>query len=276
MKKIKTTAININVGMPVKKGTLDHLQAAYQEALEYIVLSNVQNATAATATPWIIYGVKNSTPATSTYTLSAGAIYYLGEIYLVSATTFTVTTGVPVCTITTTQYINGAEADPVTFTDNTSNNIHDIRKIVIAAGVSLSGDFDLSTAKYYGIWQTYVPVVSDATVSGGTISTVNSGSHISYIIRGTEMVIRYHLLCTVSSNNITQIKLNMATVVTAFDNGISQPNGVNRATTSFATNLSNRSTFENNNTHLVIDADSGVLATSTTLDAIGEITVQLS
>ena len=141
MRKLNVSAISSSVGMPVKSGTLNHIQLAYQEALTALAnsvigrLPDVYNF-------YVLYGCVNSGSGLN-YNISAGAIYYNGEVFLVDATTFTASSGqVAVGTILTTQY--STNADPVTFTDGTLRSVHDIRKIVFASAVSGSGVSDFS------------------------------------------------------------------------------------------------------------------------------------
>ena len=163
MRKVKTTDISASVGMPFKSGTLTHLQLAYQEALT--ALSKHQLGTVNNTTAYVLYGCVNSGDLTN-YEISAGAVYYNGEIYLVPAAVFSVVGGnVAVGTITTTYYTS-ASADPVTFTDTVPHNVHEIRQIVIASHVSGSG-----TANYSNF------IFNEWTLADQTsVATVDSGS----------------------------------------------------------------------------------------------------
>jgi hypothetical protein len=144
MRKIDLSNISTNVGMPIKSGVLSHLQFAYQEAIDAIVKGNI-GGEYDPAKFYVLYGCVNSTTA-PIYTVSAGAIFYNGEIYLVDAFTFTSTgSNVAVGTINTTFYTgNGTNADPVTFTDGSPHNVLQIRKVVFSSAASASGDVDFS------------------------------------------------------------------------------------------------------------------------------------
>jgi len=147
MRKIKTSDITTGVGMPIKSGTLDQLQLAYQEALDALAKLNVGLSANDSTNYHVLYGCVNSGSGTS-YVISAGAIYYNGEIYLTSAQNITTTgSNVVVGTITTT--FNTTNADPVTFTDSSSKNVHEIRKIVWSNASSGSGNVNFSSIKYY-------------------------------------------------------------------------------------------------------------------------------
>lgn len=141
MKKLSTANISNTVAMPIKGGTLDFVQLAYQEVIDAIVKNIIGGLTSPTSY-YILYGCKN-TGSGSNYIIGAGAIYYNGEVYLVPAATFTAASGqVAVGTITTNYY--ATNADPVLFTDGVSRNVHQIRTINFASDVSGSGSVDLT------------------------------------------------------------------------------------------------------------------------------------
>lgn len=139
MRKLKTSDITTTVAMPVKSGTLNHLQLAYQEAFTALA-NSIIGRLPDSSNAYILYGCKNTGTGLN-YIISAGAIYYAGEIYLVDAATFTATGAqVPVLNLSTTYF--GTNADPVTFTDGITYNVHEIRKMVITAAASGSGVID--------------------------------------------------------------------------------------------------------------------------------------
>ena len=153
MRKINTSNVNNTVGMPIKSGSIDHLQLAYQEALTALT-NSIIGRLPDTSNCYVLYGCVN-TGSGSTYTISAGAIYYNGEIYLVSAASFTVAGGqTAVLSFSTTYY--STNADPVTFTDGVARNVHQIRSIAIAAATSGSGISDfaniLQTPLAFNTW----------------------------------------------------------------------------------------------------------------------------
>jgi hypothetical protein len=140
MKKIKTSDITAGAGMRVKRGTLEHLQSAYQEAISALVNARIGDSYDPNKV-YLLHGVKNSTTA-PLFTISAGAVFFNGEIYLVDAVTFTAGGGeTAVFNIVTTNY-TAAIADPVLFSDGGNYNIHEIRKMVISSDVSGAGDAD--------------------------------------------------------------------------------------------------------------------------------------
>ena len=128
--------------MPIKSGTIDHLQSAYQEVFAAILASNT-GALYSTNTVFVITGCK-VTVSGGNYTVSAGAILYNGVVYIMDAKS---STPVPsggntyICSLKTTYYTD-AKADPVTFTDGNTHNAHEIKKAEIEAGTSGTGISD--------------------------------------------------------------------------------------------------------------------------------------
>jgi hypothetical protein len=144
MKNIKTTDITSSSGAFFRRGSLEHLQSAYKEAVDSLARSVVQNYVPNTA--YRLFGMINSGNLID-YNISAGALFYNGEIYLVDAAIFSVTgANVAVATIVTT-FFTDQYADPTPFDDLNTHNIHEIRKVVIAGGLSGSGIANFSDFK---------------------------------------------------------------------------------------------------------------------------------
>jgi hypothetical protein len=137
MRKLKTSDITTSVAMPIKSGTLDHIQAAYAEAVAEAIKGVVGPAYSNT-TMYILNGLVNS-GSFPTYNITAGSVFYDGEVYLVDAANFTLGgSQVAVCKIVTTN-LTGVNADSVQFTDGVPRNVHEIRKVVISADLAGSG-----------------------------------------------------------------------------------------------------------------------------------------
>jgi hypothetical protein len=139
MRKLSTSSVTNTTAMPIKAGTLEHLQLAYQEVANALARNAIGRPTDTTRA-YILFGCINSGTAGS-MNVSAGAVYYAGEIYLVDAFTLTVTQAA-VAAIATTFF--GTNADPVTFTDGVARNVHEIRKITFSNAASGSGLFDFN------------------------------------------------------------------------------------------------------------------------------------
>ena len=136
MKKLDLTPVTDAAQMPVKRGTLQFLQDANAEIFNAIVRGAI-GTTYDNSKVYILFGCVNTGDGNS-YNISAGAVFYQGEVYLVDAAVFSTTgANTAVFTQVTTQYVS--YADPVTFTDSSVHNIHNIRKMVISSGASGSG-----------------------------------------------------------------------------------------------------------------------------------------
>lgn len=172
MKKIKISDIAGGAGFKVKKGTLVHLQEAYTENDESVIRSRIGNGYS-TSIGYLLYGLVNSTPGGLTYTISAGAIFYNGEVFRVDAVTVVCSGGqVPVSSIVTTNYTD-ATADPVEFTDGNTYDVHEIRKITFTAAATGTGLFDFSAINRYLESADYVDVASSVTVHANLDPTLS-------------------------------------------------------------------------------------------------------
>jgi hypothetical protein len=131
MRILDVSSISDVSEMPVKSGTLQFIQDSYKEigaAIMQALLSPSYNP----GTIYVLYGVRN-TGTGSFYNISAGAIFLAGEVFLVPATSFTATgSNVGVFNVFITQFT--VNADPVTFSDMTVRNVHNIRQIQVIQG----------------------------------------------------------------------------------------------------------------------------------------------
>lgn len=149
MKRLDTTPITSTNEFPVKSGTLDFIQDAYKETFANLFTNLVPIPL--TDTMYIISGCSNSGSGAN-YIISAGVLYLNGEIFNFDGATFTLS-GLQkaYASFITTQYTTNA--DPVTFTDGISRNVHNIKKITITNTITSSGlpefkDF-VTCARYF-------------------------------------------------------------------------------------------------------------------------------
>ena len=169
MKKIITTAISSTSAMPIKQGTLNHLQDAHTETTEWLNNVFTFERGGVKTSPFRAYGVY-TTLSGGTYSIGAGAIYYNGIMYQCDSATVTpVGSQVVIGTITTT-YATAANADPVEFSDSTLNNVHEIKKIVWSAGTAGSGTFNFSALKGYNEFDNLIYNASYLTASSGNFT----------------------------------------------------------------------------------------------------------
>lgn len=199
MKYLDNQYITNSAKMPIKKGTLQFIQDSHKENLADF-LRAVIGSTYNGAKFYVLYGCENSGSG-SNYIISAGAVFFAGEVFRVDANTFTVGSGqVAKFTFNQTQYTT--DADPVTFTDASTHNVHNIRKYTVAAGTS-DGVTDYSLAvfgKFYDPFDvtdawTLRSNVADVTVTGGS-GTAVSTSNIKYKITGKTIHILFSGLIT--------------------------------------------------------------------------------
>ena len=153
MRYLDTSAVTTTIGMPQKSGTLVHIQNAYKEAIAQAIIALIGSGYS-TSTMYLLSGLVNS-GSSSVWNISAGSVFYNGEVFMVNASTGTIT-GSNVITLVTSQsfYSAGVTADPVQFTDGISRNIHQINQMAITQGLSGSG-----VANYSAL----VPVLPNVT-----------------------------------------------------------------------------------------------------------------
>ena len=170
MKILDITPISDTAQMPLKKGTLQFLQDAHKETLGATITGLIGNTYNA-STLYVLNGCTN-TGSGSVYAIAAGAVFYNGEVYLVDAANFTASSGnTAVLSQVTSQYTTFA--DPVTFTDSTTHNVHNIRKMQISQGASGSGISDYSSAFFLNF-----TIPAQVSITG----TLVSGGYPNYVI----------------------------------------------------------------------------------------------
>lgn len=166
MKHILSSDITSTARQPYTKVTHEYYNAMINEAVEALGRAVVQNNSSFT----VLYGCVNS--ASPNANISAGAIFYNGEIYLCDAFVDGTISNAIVGTITTTY----DTADPVLFSDGTSHNVHQIKKIVWSDAVSGSGSVNFADLVAISISSPYVNITSGLTFKyvddGGTLRTI--------------------------------------------------------------------------------------------------------
>lgn len=150
MKTLLTGSITATAGMPLKSGSVEHIQSNVQEGIQTTAIPII-GSQYNTTDFFVMHGCVNSTPAGPAFTISAGAIYKNDEWYLVDAVTFTPGGGqTAIGTITETFFLATPNADPTVFTDATSHNVNSIKKIVFHSGVAGTSDVDFADLKLTG------------------------------------------------------------------------------------------------------------------------------
>jgi hypothetical protein len=183
MKKIKTTDITTSAAMPVKQGTLDHLQSAYTEIIQGFALQMVGGANG------IIFGCIK-TQVGLNWSITAGYVYYNGEIYLCDAANGTLGAGQSIYGTITTTNLTATNADPVEFSNGLTYNVHEIRKIVWSSNTTGTQLFSALDTFRLGRWlpRGYSSSYMTANVGTWTIASSADWSVLYSIIGNTVTV----------------------------------------------------------------------------------------
>jgi len=119
------------------KATFEHMQEAMIEGFAAVLKGLTSQSNGAVA----IFGIVDSGGGAPNYNISAGWIYYQGELYEVDAFSGAAGGGqVPILSLATTHRVG----DPVIYSDANSFNTHAIRKLVWSFGTSGTGLADYS------------------------------------------------------------------------------------------------------------------------------------
>jgi hypothetical protein len=164
MKILDVSDITDSTQFYLKKGTLQFIQDAYKEALASLIKSLIGTSYNNNGTVYILSGglTKGTSP---TYNISAGSLFYKGEIYDFDVP-FTITSpNVPIISLVSNSYQE--DADPVTLSDGkTVVNIHNILTATIIAGSSSTPGFIANLSDVVPLPFPIVPLPTPVTVSG--------------------------------------------------------------------------------------------------------------
>lgn len=277
MKKLKTSDISTTVGFPVKSGTLQHIQAAYQEAMSSIIQGLGVDLSKVT----ILYGCVNSTPGGATFTISAGAVFYNGEIYLVDAATLVTAGPNVVVGVLDTTFFTATNADPVQFTDLSSKNVHEIRKIKLQLGLSGSGISGDTNSNYTNFISTAIgsyveiPLVSgDGNISTwrNVIATTPTGftptysGSIKYRLVGKTLELNYQIRVSFpGGEQCAAITLNALNIPFKWQGNQWRQHWLSSNATNLSLNGSNPVNFRDGESRIVFNAE--VMSDNVTVDS---------
>jgi hypothetical protein len=203
MKKIKTTDITTSAAMPVKQGTLDHLQSAYTELFQGFALQMISSLSQG-----IIYGCRN-TQLGANWSITSGYVYYNNEIFLCDAANGTLGAGQSIYGTITTTNLTAANADPVEFSNGLTYNVHEIRKIVWSSGTSGTVLFTTIDNNRFGRWfsQNYSSTYLTANVGTWTIGS-GADWNVKYNIIGKTVTVCIEIL-NYTNNNSAAVSLGL-------------------------------------------------------------------
>ena len=177
MRILETAIISDSKRFPIKKGTLKFLQDSHTETLANSLIGLI-GPTYNGLTCYILWGCVNSGSGL-VYSITPGAIFFLGEVFTVAAAAFTSPGGeVAVLNITTTQYTT--DADPVTFSDATSNNVHNVRAITIASAVAGTGIANYSAVNFYDFTRAVAEAALQAQITAINAAWTSATAAVTY------------------------------------------------------------------------------------------------
>ena len=157
---LDTSQATATIVQPVKAETLNFLQNASKGTVNNVLLSLIGGVIPGTGLAYVIAGCVYSVVST-TYSITAGVIWYNGEVFNVPATSGTVPSGGNIMIMVLNTAQDTTNADPVTFSDQIQRNVHNIRTINITTGTNVTTGFILGYAAVSG------------AVSGGIIGYVS-------------------------------------------------------------------------------------------------------
>jgi hypothetical protein len=213
MRKLDTGSITNTIGMPIKSGTLVHLQDAYTEAIAAVMQSQIPAYDADTV--YVLYGCVAGTTTESTGNgqqivlgdMSAGAIFYNGEVFLSPYQVFqdAEEAGQALVATISTGYYTDATADPVVFTDGVSRNVHQIRTVSYGIATSSSGIADYNNfVRIFPapLWSSADLILATITASGQNYTWTNVGA--PYYNAGYKVSDNEVTLCGAVTNTIPE------------------------------------------------------------------------
>ena len=196
MKKLDWTAVTASNGLVFEEQTFEHINNGHKDSYISFVKANIPSAWH-TGKLVILYGcVDSGTPPARN--LSAGAVYYNGEIYQVDSASFT-TTGLDIGIWTLVDVDSGSTESTIkTATSSFLSHVLVNSKFVFAAGLSGSGTFDESssdivnydnkTVNYYSNLGLTTRSVTTSYVTRYTYTTPNDGIIRSYFLHFNSII----------------------------------------------------------------------------------------
>lgn len=172
---ITTDVLDPSIQQPFTANSLDFLQNAAVEALVSFP-AFTSRAAFNSGNPVVLYGCQRQSLGGSDYKYYSGYVYYSGEIYsFAGINSITIATNAEF-KITVT---NDGTADPVTFTDGISRNVHNVRKLTMTDN---AGDFNYSNCLFVGRIQETNSISSVGTTTvESTVATITTFSACSYL-----------------------------------------------------------------------------------------------
>ena len=170
---------------PYLKQTHQH----YNEMIDELTKAFGQTIVANSSVVTILWGCVNTGTGTlvgQSAIISAGAVYYNGEIYQVPAFSSASLVNGLKGTITTTY----SGIDPVLFSDSTTHNVHQIKTLVLSDAVPATSPLDYNNWQIITrAWRTFNLTDSDVGVPTGTVTLAYAKKkQINYNIFGQNTI----------------------------------------------------------------------------------------
>ena len=233
MKKLDLSAVTPSVGIIPQKDTVEHITSSYLEGVASLAKSMIPTSWQ-TGKLVILHGCVATGSNPAPRTLTAGAVFYNGEVYQVPAASFT-TTGLQIGIWTLQDVNTGTESK---LTDGSDVHVLVDNKFVFAAGLSGSGDFDegeeINTRVI--VESNYTSMFSAIPLTGATLNDSNvqvsiEGRHLMYKLTLALTVtnaasfnsgsdLDYNFTWTLLSKYATETVLDVASVGVGYKNGV--------------------------------------------------------
>ncbi len=166
MKTLDLSAVTPSVGIIPQKDTVEHITSSYLEGVASLAKSMIPTSWQ-TGKLVILHGCVATGTNPGARTLTAGAVFYNGEVYQVPSASFT-TTGSQIGIWTLQDVNTGTESK---LTDGSDVHVLINNKFVFAAGLSGTGDFDETSINIFNI-----PVLYTQNPDGIITRTVEIGN----------------------------------------------------------------------------------------------------
>ena len=223
MKTLDLSAVTPSIGIIPQKDTVEHITSSYLEGVASLAKSMIPISWQ-TGKLVILHGCVATGSNPGARTLTAGAVFYNGEVYQVPAASFT-TTGSQIGIWTLQDVNTGTESK---LTDGSDVHVLVDNKFVFSAGLAGSGDFDESSTniKTQGKWISGATTLLFSAVTGDGL-TLNSGSSkVAYVISGNTLFYKVGLTFTVSDATEINVGANIIAQIELIRNSGLQSNNI--------------------------------------------------
>ncbi len=184
MNKLDTSQATTTKGQPLLAGSFNWFQLSTIEMIKGMVESMITEELQALSTT---VGIAVSYCEDTAGIISSGFMYYQGELYALDGDDTTGYSNIPVVRANN----NNGGLDPITFSDGSTGNVHNIRRLGIYDGVTGSGLFDYSAVKFLNNYRLQTKVIEIGDWDMDTTASVSVAHGLtSTDIRSVDVWIR--------------------------------------------------------------------------------------